>query len=219
MSGFWENDKNILEYLEWLRGKLGFVNKLEDWENVTSSQVAKFGGTTLLHKYGGLTNVLAKVYPQHKWKVHNPNTVGYTKSQMQLFLVAKKLFPTVPHIHFNYKHPQMFFSSTHQNMELDVFIPSLSLALEYHGNHHYHYRKHFGDPTPYMAQDLEKQEACKANGITLIVVPYWWDYTEDSIIATIHQHRPDIIPHPGKGQPIPTTPPSKFSLSKFTQQI
>jgi hypothetical protein len=61
----------------------------------------------------------------------------------------------------------------------------------------------------------------------LIIIPYWWDRQKDSIIATIHQHRPDLIPNPGmafhltrvltmigNGQPIPAEPPVKTKIQK-----
>jgi hypothetical protein len=48
-------------------------------------------------------------------------------------------------------------------------------------------------------------------GITLIEIPYWWDFEADSLIATIHSYRPDIFPEPGTGTPIPVTCPPNFS--------
>ncbi len=33
---------------------------------------------------------------------------------------------------------------------------------------------------------------CSEDGITLIVVPYWWDQTIESLVHTIHAMRPDI---------------------------
>ncbi len=56
---------------------------------------------------------------------------------------------------------------------------------------------------------------CSANGITLIVVPYWWDNTIESVAATIHKVRPDIslsstLLH---GKPIP----SDLMIHKITK--
>ncbi len=33
---------------------------------------------------------------------------------------------------------------------------------------------------------------CHTNGITLIVIPYWWDKQCESIAQTVHVTRPDI---------------------------
>jgi hypothetical protein len=49
---------------------------------------------------------------------------------------------------------------------------------------------------------LEKLNGCRELGITLIQIPYWWDKKKWSLIATIHQHRPDIIAKPTMGIPI-----------------
>ncbi len=45
-------------------------------------------------------------------------------------------------------------------------------------------------------RDEFKQEVCYANGITLIVVPYWWNRTKESIAKTVHMARPDILVPP-----------------------
>ncbi len=54
-------------------------------------------------------------------------------------------------------------------------------------------------------RDNFKKQMCGTYGFTLIVVPYWWDGTVESIATTIHLKRPDImIPsHLLKGGPIP----------------
>ena len=53
----------------------------------------------------------------------------------------------------------------------------------------------------------KKEKLCKENGITLIEIPYWWDFKKSSLIATIHSHRPDLISSRGDGEPIPNEPP------------
>lgn len=45
-------------------------------------------------------------------------------------------------------------------------------------------------------RDKFKQTVCHNNGITLIVIPYWWDKSIQSVAATIQAVRPDIhLPH------------------------
>jgi hypothetical protein len=41
--------------------------------------------------------------------------------------------------------------------------------------------------------EVENMDAKKMAGLTIIQVPYWWDKTVESISATIHKYRPDII--------------------------
>jgi len=78
--------------------------------------------------------------------------------------------------------------------EFDIFLPSLSLAFEYQGEQHYHWVPSLGSsPSLYQQRDERKRKLCVLYGITLIVVPYWWSMTVESLIATIIQQRPDLI--------------------------
>ncbi len=56
-----------------------------------------------------------------------------------------------------------------------VYVPSLSLGLEYQGYQHYKTHHLFGNAKELQARDQEKRNMCKRVGITLIDVPYWWD--------------------------------------------
>ncbi len=58
-------------------------------------------------------------------------------------------------------------------------------------------------------RDAAKQRMCQQRGITLIVIPYWWNKTVTSVARTIHRARPDV-PIPASmlsGDIIPTEPP------------
>jgi hypothetical protein len=78
-------------------------------------------------------------------------------------------------------------------MELDIYYPDLSLALEYQGEQHF--KDSFGNLQIQQIRDKEKQEACKKQGITLIPVPFWWDTKEKSLAATIQIYRPELLLH------------------------
>jgi hypothetical protein len=78
-------------------------------------------------------------------------------------------------------------------MELDIWIPELSLAFEYQGIQHYRISNVFeSEFLRIQRNDMEKKKACQYHGITLISIPYWWDYTISSLAATI---RMVIIPY------------------------
>lgn len=49
-------------------------------------------------------------------------------------------------------------------MQFDLYIPTLSLALEYNGKHHYMHDTFFGE---YTLNDDEKRRACKEAGIAI----------------------------------------------------
>ena len=97
-------------------------------------------------------------------------------------------------------------------MQLDVFVPDLKLALEYHGRQHYEDVYAFGAQEDTSYRDSQKREACRQNGITLVEVPYWWDFDRESLAATIHARRPDLL-QGEEGDVIPSAPPPSGSAN------
>ncbi len=45
---------------------------------------------------------------------------------------------------YSFKHPQLTYPETNENIELDIYIPSFQLAFEYQGKQHYHDHYLFG---------------------------------------------------------------------------
>jgi hypothetical protein len=43
-------------------------------------------------------------------------------------------------------------------------------------------------------RDAQKQIIAKDEGITLIVIPFWWEFTEESLCKRIALQRPDLFP-------------------------
>jgi len=116
-------------------------------------------------------------------------------------------------ISINFKHPELVFSNTEKSIELDIFLPSLNMAFEYQGQHHYRFHFLFGSPqmARQLERDEEKRRLCKGKGISLIEVPYWWDGQLSSLCATIRKCRPEIPQIAGyEGDAIPATPPTEL---------
>ena len=125
------------------------------------------------------------------------------------------LFPN-EQVHTDFIHPNLIYKNSLENMQLDVFIPNLNLAFEYQGKQHYN-ESIF--PTGKIAQsmmDKEKLEACKMFGITLIEVPYWWDFSVNSLVATIKKERSDLLVdiENSNGTPIPQINKGGNKISK-----
>ncbi len=78
-------------------------------------------------------------------------------------------------------------------MELDIFFPREMVAFEYQGEQHYSDAYNIGPQWAYLQRDQEKRLACSQKGITLIEIPYWWDHSKQSLLATIHKYRPDLV--------------------------
>ncbi len=115
----------------------------------------------------------------------------------------------------NYYHPQLVRDDTGRLMQLDVYLPKERLAFEYQGEQHYYDVYALGQLWAQKESDKEKRTLCKNQGITLIEVPYWWDFQKSSLVATIHQVAPHIIPSKGTGEYIPTEPPHGFPNGLF----
>ena len=74
-----------------------------------------------------------------------------SKGQLQLFKTVQQLFPLCE-IVLNYKNPTMVRN------ELDVYVPSETLALEYQGQQHYHWSWIYGTPEEDRKKDMKKRE-------------------------------------------------------------
>jgi hypothetical protein len=109
-------------------------------------------------------------------------------------------------VYEDYVHEELKYRSNDQQIQLDIFLPNENLAIEYQGEQHYHNVYAFGPQWRYNLRDEDKRIACQKKGITLIEVPYWWDFKKESLQATLYEHRPDLVLKPNLGVPIPIEP-------------
>jgi hypothetical protein len=119
-----------------------------------------------------------------------------------------------PEIIENKLHEELVWKETGRNMEFDLFLSHERLAFEFRGIHHYQNIYSLGKLHHLQFRDQSKIEECNKHGITLIEVPYWWDCNPNSLIATIHKNRPELLSAP-LGEPIPSYP-LRFSKGKMT---
>lgn len=84
---FWDDEKNIAEYLTWVSEQLGIVQK-DDWKNVSAQQL----NSSLLLKFGGLQNLISRYFPGVEVKTERKDG-SLSKAQFRLVQVVKKLFP------------------------------------------------------------------------------------------------------------------------------
>lgn len=88
------------------------------------------------------------------------------KSEAQLFVLVSSVYPdAIYQYHTDWLRMQ----------SLDIFIPSISVGIEYQGVQHYRAVDLFGGEDNFRHQqenDQKKRSLCKQNGVTLIEWPY-----------------------------------------------
>eukprot|EP01114_Cavostelium_apophysatum_P016893 TRINITY_DN4898_c1_g1_i1.p1 TRINITY_DN4898_c1_g1~~TRINITY_DN4898_c1_g1_i1.p1 ORF type:complete len:482 (+),score=101.22 TRINITY_DN4898_c1_g1_i1:85-1530(+) len=202
---YWEDENNVKSFLDWIKDRFQ-IRSDSDWSTVTAANFKSLGGTNLLSKYGGLEQLLDKFFPE--WRRENlANTTeemtDSSKGQRHLFRVLSELIREETFIFevkedhkeelfMNFIHPHVSFPSSSKNIELDIFVPSLSIAFEYQGKQHFQRSGSFGVANQ-PPKDEQKALLCKKAGITLITVPYWWDGSKESLVTLVVQNCPEIV--------------------------
>lgn len=198
------------------------IAQLDDWYRISIPQLRETKLDYLAAHHGSLMNLLKKEFPDHPWDIQRFSSVKKS-SQRWLKVTLDQMFPNAgkielssrlihKEIHEDFMHPKMVFPNTQRGLQLDVFIPELSLAFEYQGEQHYN---NIGFFSPHMQRDIHKKALCKQHSITLIEVPYWWDKRKESLAASIRQHRPDLAFSwlSSEEQPIPA------SIAEFNKPL
>jgi hypothetical protein len=176
--------------MDWLLNKLGITSH-DEWHYVPVDTISKFGGRGLLKQYGGVYGILRAVYPGYKWN-QRLFTLWDRKVESLMYMYANKLFGHLGSVYLKYQHPQLQYPDTNSAMEFDVFIPFLSVALEYQGAPHFDSLTENPPFVNYSAKDKVKRAVCSSAGVSLIEIPYWWDRTLDSLLTSILKVRPDV---------------------------
>jgi hypothetical protein len=188
-SNFWRDSDNQIKYLDWLGDLLGFT-KPEDWYNVSQADFIRNHGIGIQVHTGSVFHAVMSAYPEFNWEVEKfyPDK----KSQQRLFKIVKEIYPSET-IHFDFKHHDLRFESSNRPMELDIWIPNLSLAFEYQGIQHY---APFWDGRnegtnreldEVKRRDEEKRIACKKAGIKLIEIPYTWNASKEYVVNVLSE--------------------------------
>ena len=178
--------ENQRKYLSWLGDQLDY-NNYEDWYKITATSFQRNQGGGLLghHYLGSPALAVQTILSDYKWQPERFSLAR--KRQKSVFSIVKRLFHN-DKIEWNYKHPELIFKNSGHRMEIDIFVPSQNLAIEYQGEQHFFPLKHFGGKrglSSIQKRDKEKREACKDNGISLLEIDYTWDGKKDSLIQTI----------------------------------
>lgn len=205
-KGYWASLKNQRNLFDTIGIRNG-VQHYEDWYMVgwhnivnihNSSDIRSSGnggsagsirsGSSVLEYFGGSTvSAIQHIYPEYQWNSKKFHRWG--KAQRSLTSMLSSLFPSNTALLCNYKHPALKSRISHRYLELDIFVPSLSLAIEYQGYHHYHDHALFGASVElYQRRDAEKKQLCEQQGITLVTIPYNWDKQWHTLLKYLPHH-------------------------------
>lgn len=191
-----------------------FINAPQDWYNVPLSYLKLVKGKEVadfVKQHTSIQSIATTLYPDHKWDIAKfIQTKGKYGPQTFLERVVRSFFPD-EEIRRNTKEASGIVSSKGTFLEVDIFLPRLHLGFEYQDPHHY-FHSTYGAHTlaEYQSRDAEKHRQAKEKGLTIINVPFWWDWNPESLIATIKHKRPDLLKHlPSTTEPINEELPKK----------
>ena len=135
-------------------------------------------------EWGELLKLAAK-WLQTRWKREIGSTAWVSENQLYQLLKRKLIGMEVQ------QHAQPTWISP---QHLDVYIPDVSIAVEYMGRQHFEPIEFFGGEHGFVAvqeRDLRKRQRCEAHGIELHVVKYDEDIgaRAKAIVAEIRERK------------------------------
>ena len=118
-----------------------------------------------------LLPLLRRSFADHQWDEKLFQKKAKKVQQRNLFLSLSSLLPNKLLIE-NYRHPLLIAD---RNLEVDIFIPSLNMAIEYQGEYHYESGTISFTPAEiYQSRDLTKSSLASSLHLYLLSIPYWW---------------------------------------------
>lgn len=191
--GHWGIAGNVKELLD--RAKVKFrVSSTKDWYRVSQAQLRQIQGGGLLRKMR-FVDALRLAYPGEEFDVAEINKNVKKAAQRQMFMCTQRVFEDAE-VTEDYRSEKLTGKEgawPRRSLELDVYLPELELGIEYNGEHHYHDNPFFGGLELYQRRDNEKRKICQEKGIKLVTIPYWWDNTIQSFVATLYWSFPELI--------------------------
>ena len=107
------------------------------------------------------------------------------KSEAQLYTLVSTMYPDAIY---------QYRSEWLRQQSLDIYIPSLSIGIEYQGKQHYEPIEHFGGEEHFKHQqenDAKKKHLCEKYGVALVEWPYTEEITEENVkkyISKVKNH-------------------------------
>ena len=182
-EGFFNSKENLKRYFDWLYKELNF-KKMEDFYTITNDVLDYYNGRGLTNTYPVYSDAIIKAYPKIQW---DKTRFGiYKKTQKNLYNLVKEILPKERVIwEFRDSQKLRYRYSTNAKFEIDIYIPSKKIGIEYQGEQHFRRSWKFNNPIKkfkrLQERDKEKRIICKEEGITLLEVLYTWKGDKYSI--------------------------------------
>eukprot|EP01124_Arcella_intermedia_P001376 TRINITY_DN10741_c1_g6_i1.p1 TRINITY_DN10741_c1_g6~~TRINITY_DN10741_c1_g6_i1.p1 ORF type:complete len:432 (+),score=112.01 TRINITY_DN10741_c1_g6_i1:52-1347(+) len=171
-----------------------YVEDPKEWYRISRAQIGQLGGGYLFKVFGGLGRALGVVNPEVDWDQDKISDRTKKASQRWLRVILGQIVPVGTPIFEDFQHPDLLWDEgSNHKMELDIWVPTFNLALEYQGEQHYYDLLFFGSFALSKERDLKKKSACESKGISILHVPFWWDRTKESLWTLLVQFQPDLI--------------------------
>ena len=107
-------------------------------------------------------NARTLYFEEKQFLVDNNQLNVVWKGEYEMYLLAKKLYPDALY---------QYHSEWLGRQSLDVYIPSISVGIEYQGIQHYEPIEHFGGENAYLHRvelDNQKRQLCADNNVKLL---------------------------------------------------
>eukprot|EP01124_Arcella_intermedia_P024198 TRINITY_DN4020_c1_g1_i1.p1 TRINITY_DN4020_c1_g1~~TRINITY_DN4020_c1_g1_i1.p1 ORF type:complete len:339 (-),score=72.03 TRINITY_DN4020_c1_g1_i1:1123-2139(-) len=192
----WKDPGEVRKFFESASVQL-YISEPQDWYRISRGQIKDVGGKGLYTAFGNLGKALQFAFPEEDWDISKFSLRRKKSAQRWLRVILEQILPEKTPIFEDYLHPDLVWDEiSRHKMELDIWVPEYNLALEYQGEQHYYDLVVYGAMILYSKRDIKKKEACDEKGISLAIIPYWWDKKKESLLSTLSQIRPDIFPPP-----------------------
>lgn len=212
----WKSPENVREYFDSIAKQL-HITSHSDWYRVSVVQLAQLGGKSLYRKFHSIGGALQYAYPEISWDQSKFSFKGKKSVQMLLKGIIEELLPSAEILE-DFQHPTMTVNSD-RPVQLDLWLPNYQIGIEYQGEQHYYNLDGAFGPSGtasfYWERDLAKISNCQLRGITLVIIPFWWDRRKESLSATLYRARPDLFPL-STFAPIPSEIPLASMKRKLT---
>lgn len=166
-----------------VKGRYGFTT-LSDFYRLSIPQLQSVAWFPARPDF--LHSLLSTAYPSHSWEASKFSLVAKKAHQHALVQAVKLLLADTPtEILEDFRS-----DSSSASLELDLYLPSLSLGFELQGEQHYRDVTRAVQFSP--DADDSKAAACARLGITLVCIPFTWAGSRTAIYDAVVLLRPDL---------------------------